>query len=412
MILPGERIKLTKAQSQIFQSEARYRVAVCGRRFGKTVVGITYLLQKVCDPKARDLKVWLIANTYRQAAQVAWGDLKKMVPTGWTKKINESDLAIELYNGCTIALRGADNPDSLRGVGLDAVVFDQFQDMDPMVWLAVISPALSDRRGSALFLGTPKGFNHLYDMWNAAHAQPGWQAWQFTTEEGGQVHPEELAMQRRNLDERTYKQEFLASFECMSGLVYQNFDRAVNVRDDLVDTGAELRVGMDFNHSPLTCTIGVMAGDQLHVLDEIEINNAHTQMMADELKRRYPKRRIIVYPDPSGCARKTSAGGQTDFSILRAAGFHVIAPSKAPLVVDRVNCVNAALKNAAGESKVFIHPRCKSLLKGFEGQTYKEGTNIPEKSLGLDHILDAVGYKISEIFPLIKRTLTISAFPF
>jgi hypothetical protein len=379
-------------------------VVVAGRRFGKTHVALTYLLKMACDPASKGLVLWYVSPTYRQSKQIAWRLLKNLLPVGWELRTDETDLSIELQNGCVIALRGADNPDSLRGVGLDAVVLDEFQDTGMEAWNEVIRPALADRQGSALFMGTPKGFNCLYDLWNAAQARDNWEAWQFTTADGGRVPLEELEAARAEMDERTFKQEFLASFECLGGLVYQNFDRKVNVRADLADTNGTLLVGCDFNIAPMSAVIGVRAGDQFHILDELEINNGNTQLMADELLRRYPKRRIHAYPDPSGNARKTSAPvGQTDFSLLRAAGFQVIAPDKAPMVVDRVNCVNAAFKNAAGDSKLFIHPRCRSLIRCLEGLTYKEGTNVPDKGLGLDHLVDALGYATWDQLPLIRR---------
>ncbi len=406
-------IQLTEAQSSIFSSRARYRCVCAGRRFGKSHVAITYLLRKACDPEVQDLMLFYVAPTYRQAKAIAWRLLKALIPPGWEKKTDETDLSITLHNGCTIALRGADNPDSLRGIGLDAVVMDEFQDIELEAWTEVISPALADRQGSALFLFTPKGFNHAYDLWNAAHALPDWEAFTFTTEQGGRVPPEELEAQRRNLDERTYRQEFMASFECMGGLVYQNWERAHNCREDLVDNGGPLLVGIDFNVSPMSGVIGTRAGDQLHIFDEIQINNGNTQLLADEIKRRYPKRRIQCYPDPSGRARKTSAAvGETDFSLLKAAGFQVIAPNKAPMVVDRINEVNALLKNAEGVRRLFVHPRCKDLIKCLEGLTYKEGTSIPDKNLGLDHKIDALGYLTHSEFPLIQKVARFHAINF
>ena len=235
-------MKLTKAQTKIFRDKSRFKVVVAGRRFGKTVLALWSLIS-VAYNKANSIN-WYTAPTYRQAKQIAWSMLRGFLPPEAVASRNETDLSLTLINGSIIALRGADNYDSLRGVGLDALVLDEYADMAAEVWTEVLRPALSDKLGSALFIGTPAGFNHLYDLWIEADSKPDWKAWQFTTADGGNVPPEELEAARLDLDERTYNQEYLASFESLTGRVYYEFDRHLNVSADLVDTGAELLVGM------------------------------------------------------------------------------------------------------------------------------------------------------------------------
>lgn len=405
-------VTLTRAQGRVYHSKARFKVVVAGRRFGKTFLALALLLAAALDRAVRDRTFWYIAPTYRQAKQIAWKQLKRMIPMGAVVAVNETDLSVEFKNGCVIALRGADNFDSLRGVGLDGVVLDEFADMDPDAWFEVIRAALADKAGWALFIGTPKGFNHFHELWTKAQDAPGWEAWQFTTADGGNVPLEELEAARAELDERTYRQEFHASFETLSGRCYQNFERAQNVRADIVDIPElPLLIGMDFNVNPMSACCSVSPGGQLHTFDEIEIPNGNTDLMVAEIKRRWPGRLVHVFPDPSGNARKTSAPvGQTDFSILRAAGFKVFAPAAHPLVVDRINEVNAMMRNAGGEVRAFIHPRVKSLIRGLEGLTYKEGTSEPDKSLGIDHMPDGYGYKVHVLFPIIKRTAKVQGF--
>ena len=119
------------------------------------------------------------------------------------------------------------------------------------------------------------------------------------------------------------------------------------------------------------------------------------------MDQRLAGRQVIIYPDPAGRQRRTSAAlGHTDLSILEGYGFTVIAPKRAPLVVDRINEVNAMWENSAGEARMFVHPRCKQLIKSMEGLTYKEGTNQPDKSAGLDHMADALGYLVHGTFPI------------
>jgi hypothetical protein len=398
-------IILSDPQAEIFRSKARFRVACCGRRFGKTHLAVAMALKKALEAPGR--VVWFVAPSYRQAEQIAWKILQRLIPPGNRAKKDETDLRVEFLNGSIIALRGADNFDSLRGVGLDGVVMDEYADMAPEAWSEVIRPALSDRQGWALFIGTPKGFNAFHVLWTQAHILDGWEAFQFTTLQGGRVPPEEIETARAELDPRTFRQEYEASFESMSGLVYCNFNRKVHIREDLKDTGGTILTGLDFNITPMSAVIGSRVGDQFHIWDEISQPNSNTQRMADELKRRFPDRKINVYPDPSGNSRKTSAGiGQTDFAILRAAGFRVIAPPKAPNVTERVNEVNALFENAKGEQRLFIHKRCQKLIHCLEGLTYREGTDEPDKRLGLDHLPDALGYAVHSEFPLVSRKVT------
>jgi hypothetical protein len=344
---------------------------------------------------------WYVAPTYRQAKQIAWKALKNMIPPSQVQSTNEADLSMELSNGTLAALRGADNYDALRGVGLDFVVMDEFADMSPDAWFEVLRPMLADKQGRALWIGTPKGYNHFHDLYRYAQDTDDWGAWQFTTADGTRVTNDEIAAAQRDMGEREFRQEFMATFESLAGRVYSNFDRDENV-GDLSDHGGTLLVGMDFNVDPMTAVLAVRVADQLHIIDEIELGDSNTELMAGEIKRRYKSRPVVVYPDPSGRARKTSAPvGRTDFALLSNAGFDVRAPRHASPVVDRINTVQAALKTADGRRRLFINRNCKNLIRALDGLTYLN--NQPDKSGGLDHITDALGYLIMGEMPLRKH---------
>jgi hypothetical protein len=293
----------------------------------------------------------------------------------------------------------------LRGVSLAGAVLDEFCFMQEEVWTEVIRPATSDQLAPVVFISSPAGWNWAKGIYDYARSNEddNWQAWTFTTADGGNVALSEIEAAKRELPDRTFKQEYLASFETLSNRVYSNFDRSINITSDMPDPREqrELYVGIDFNVSPVTAAIGIKAVDQLLILDEISIENSNTTELAQEIKRRYPNQKIRAYPDPAGRARKTSAaGGVTDFTILEQFGFVTIAPNAHDPVADRINNVQAMLCNAKGDRRLFIHPRCKELIKGLDGMTYKKDTNLPDKSLGLDHITDARGYLVSYEFPL------------
>ena len=395
-------IKLTKPQTQVWKGKTRFKVLVCGRRFGKTFFALTWLLAQASAKKGI---YYYIAPSYVAAKSIAWRLLKELAD-GHFKIKNESELYVEFDNGSVIQLKGADNRDGLRGVSLAGAVLDEFCFMAQEVWTEVIRPATSDQLAPVVFISSPAGWNwgkELYDY--AIHGgDENWQAWTFTTADGGNVKLEEIEAAKRELPERTFKQEYLASFETLSNRVYSNFDRLKNVSSELASIRdvKELHIGLDFNVNPMSATVGIKAADQLHIIDEIVLPNSNTTEFCAEVKSRYPNYKIYVYPDPAGKARKTSAaGGTTDFTILQMHGFYVVAPSAHPPVADRINEVQAMLCNAAGDRRLFISPKCKELIKSLDGMTYKQGTSAPDKSLGLDHVTDALGYKIHSMFPLV-----------
>ena len=390
---------LSKPQETIVSAPQRFRVVIAGRRFGKTHLAIRELCYHARLPERT---VWYVAPTYRQAKMITWKKLrKKLIELRWAKKINETELTVELKNGSTISLKGADNYDSLRGIGLDFLVLDEFADIDSEAWYETLRPTLADRQGGALFIGTPKGLNWAHDLYTMKDEFPEeWASFQFTTIEGGNVKPEEVEAARRSLDERTFRQEFMATFETFSGRIYYSFDRTYNLQEYKNPIPHELHIGMDFNIDPITAVVAAKHGDILHIIDEIKIFGSSTDEMVEEIRTRYPKQRIIVYPDPAGAQRKTSAGGRTDHTILRNALFTVKAPHSHNAVRDGINAVNAKLRSSTGVTTLFIDPKCKYVVECLEKQVYKEGTSIPDKDSGFDHMNDALRYMVDYLYPI------------
>jgi hypothetical protein len=390
---------LTAAQQTIVDAPQRFKCIVAGRRFGKTHLSIRQLAWHARQPNQT---VWYCAPTYRQAKMIAWKKLRnQMIDLRWVKKINETELSLELKNGSTISLKGADNYDSLRGVGLDYLVIDEFADIHPEAWYETLRPTLSDKQGHALFIGTPKGLNWAHDLYTNAEQFPDeWASFQYTTLQGRNVAPEEIEAARRTLDERTFKQEYEATFETFSGRVFYAFERKQNVLPYTDQLPKDLHCGIDFNIDPLTTVVAVRRGNTLHAIDEIKIAGSNTDELVQEIRTRYPTHNIICYPDPAGAARKTSAAGRTDHTILRTAGFRVLAPSSHNPVRDGINAVNTLLRSSSGITRLFIDPKCKYVIECLEKQTYKEGTSIPDKTSGYDHMNDALRYMVDYLFPI------------
>jgi hypothetical protein len=350
-------------------------------------------------------EVFYIAPTYRQAKMIAWKKLKnKLIDLRWAKKINETELSIVLKNGSIISLKGADGgAQNLRGVGLDYCVMDEFALIDEEAWYEVLRPALSDKQGSALFISTPAGMNWANDLYNMSIENPDeWASFQFTSIQGGNIPASEIEAAKRDLDERTFRQEYEAVFQEYAGRIYYAFDRKGNVLTvEPLDTSV-LHIGIDFNIDPMSAVIAVRLKDTLYVIDEIRMFSSNTNELVAEITARYPKSKIWAYPDPASRQRKTSAGGSTDLTILQNAGFIVKCPTSHTPVRDRINAVNSRLKDSTGVRHLYISPNSKYTIEGLERQTYKEGTTQPDKDSGYDHQMDALGYMVDYMFPVRK----------
>tara|TARA_E500000178_G_scaffold290266_1_gene293706 strand:- start:11024 stop:12265 length:1242 start_codon:yes stop_codon:yes gene_type:complete len=398
-------INLKNAQAQVFHSKKRFRVLVAGRRFGKSYLACIELFTKaLANPGAT---FFYCAPTYRMAKDIAWKVLKKIIPREYIRSKNETDLKLELINESTIELKGTENAMALRGRSLSGVVLDEAAFMEAEVWFEVIRPALADKQGWALFISTPTGTaSWFYDLWCYCEEDPKaeWQRWCFTTIQGGNVPPEEVQAARTQLDARTFRQEFEASFENLAGLVAVSFSDS-NISTDAKDVPIlPLLLGVDFNVDPMSGVCAVKADDTLYVFDEITLTGgATTWDFADEVISRYGvDRRIVACPDPTGGARKTQGVGATDHNILRKSGFSVQTPRSPWKVRDKITAVNTALLDATETRRCYIHPRCKELIKALRTLTYAPGTGLPNKNLGVDHAFDAFGYLVLQQFNLVN----------
>ena len=372
--------------------------------FGKTTLAIREMCRVASQPNK---EIFYVAPTYRQAKMIAWKKLKKkLIDLRWTKKINESELTILLKNGSTISLKGADGGASnLRGIGLDFCVMDEFALIDEEAWYEVLRPALSDKQGSALFISTPAGMNWAHDLYGMTASYPHeWASFQYTSIEGGNIPESEIEAARADLDERTFRQEFMATFETYAGRIYYAFDRLNNLSTlEKIDTSV-LYTGWDFNVDPMSVVIAIRVQDVLHVIDEIRMFSSNTQEAVEEIKARYPRSRIWAFPDPACRQRRSNSGGNTDLTILQNAGFVVKVPHSHTPVRDRINAVNSRLCDSQGVRHLFLDPKCKYTIEGLERHTYKEGTVQPDKDSGYDHMMDALGYMVDYLFP-VKRDI-------
>jgi phage terminase large subunit len=191
----------------------RWAVIVAHRRAGKTVACVNDLIRRALQDGKKDGRYAYLSPYFSQAKAVAWDYLRRFAQPLLGDKPNETELRVDLVNGARIRLYGADNPDALRGLALDGVVLDEVADMRPRVWGEIIRPALADRQGWAVWIGTPKGHNAFHDVWQQAQANADWFALLLKASATGILPAEELIDARRTMSEDEYAQEFECSFE-------------------------------------------------------------------------------------------------------------------------------------------------------------------------------------------------------
>lgn len=392
---------LSAKQQLIADSTTRFRVVLAGRRGGKTFLAMREVCRFAAKPNS---VVWMLANSRQQIKSLCWTKLKKKLSKlNWIATTNESELTISLVNGSMICLKSAEQGDNLRGESLDFICIDEFCDIDlEEIWHQIIRPSLSDKRGHAMFTGTPKAANQsAKDLFDNHLTKKNWASFSYTTAEGGFVDADEIAQAREDLAPKVFQQEYEASWTVFAGVIFNEFGEH-NIREIRKPTETEpVFIGMDFNGTPMSAVIGRQTAAGIEVYDEIYLDNSNTQEMIDEIKSRYPRNPITVFPDPAGVQKKTSAGGNTDIKLLETAGFNCRYHRQHPLVRDRINCGNSLFfKRTDGSSRFFIDPHCKKTIACFKNWAYKPDSMQPDKEKGWDHGADAGTYWIQYSFPI------------
>ena len=396
---------LSAIQSSVAKSNARFRTCVFGRRAGKTTLAIREMIKYASKPNRN---IWYVSPSYRMSKEIVWHKLTDILRNlRWIAKKNESDLTVYLKNGSSISLKGSDNRDSLRGRKLDFLVMDEVADIHPSTFYEILRPALADSRGHALFAGTPKGLgNFLKDLYDKSMIDKNWESFHATTLDGGFVSEEEIEEAKQILDSRTFAQEMLADFVESGQKIFYNFKLDESVKPYDEPTPNIIYIGEDFNVGFMTAVLFDCKQDgTMHAFDEIVLSSSNTDEMVQEIRNRYPTQKIVCFPDPSANAKKSSAGGRTDISILSNAGFVVKAPHKHNPVRDTINAVNSMLMSANGQRRMFFDPGCKQTITSMDRWQYKEGSMIPEKDGAVDHshLCDCVRYITDYLHPIRKQ---------
>lgn len=213
-------VKLHPKQLEVFNDNHRFKVIAAGRRFGKSRLAAWVLLIQALQSKEKD--VFYVAPTFQQAKDIMWGMLKELGHEV-ISAAHENTAVLTLVNGRKIYLKGSDRPDTLRGVGLAYVVLDEYADMKPNVWEQIIRPALSDVQGGAMFIGTPKGRNHFYELYKLGESgkDPEWAAFHYTSYDNPLIPEKEINAAKASMSSFAFRQEFMSSFEAASRDIFK-----------------------------------------------------------------------------------------------------------------------------------------------------------------------------------------------
>lgn len=393
-------LKAHYKQQKLITSPKRFIVLPCGRRSGKTEIGKRKLVQHLNFDYFEDRLPWkdcryfAAAPTRDQAKRIYWNDLKAMVPDCWVKRKYDGDLCIVTKWNYELWVLGLDKPARIEGSPWNGGILDEYANMKPEGWGENVRPALSDRMGWCWLIGVPEGRNHYFKLWQKAiHSNdPEWAG--FTWKSSDILPASEIEAAKRDLDERTYKQEYEADFVEQAGLVYYAFSRERNVRPVMAPVPKKkervvVNVGMDFNVAKMCSNF---ANNKLQVFGELVIRNSNTPEMGKAIREKFNDEdyKVVVWPDATG-KNRDSTSSTTDHQILRDFGFEVMSRSSNPLVKDRVNNSNSLFKNAAGEVWTYIDPSCTELIEDLELVTWKNG-DLDDSDEERTHASDAFGY--------------------
>jgi phage terminase large subunit len=401
-------IDLSDPQKTFIKDESRFKQLVAGRRFGKSyLIAIDIMIELLTG---ENKIILYLAPTYPMAKKTMYYYLVKLIPKNDIMKSNESDLTIYMKNGNIIYLAGSQNYDSHRGYPhLNKVYLDECAYQDYEVWQEIVRPAISNVQGSVWFVGTPNGaVNWFYDLSTNEHIK----TFQYTTLDGGRVPNEEIELAKSQMDERTFRQEFLATFETLEGVVYYAYSEA-NHSDIKFNPNLTTYLCWDFNVNPMSCIIVQKDDNKYYAVKEFVLDNSNTELTAhyakEYLENNLFSGKLLITGDATGQFRK-SAATFTDYEIIRQifkgmTGDPILKPTRA--VKDRVNATNALFKNMLGEIRMFINiSGCPRLHKDLQVTQWKQGGVTIDKQLGISDPSDALSYlayNFEPIQPEIKR---------
>jgi hypothetical protein len=294
-------IQLHPQQFKIFSDKHRFKVIRAGRRFGKSVLAVITLITAALETPG---VYWFVAPFYGQAKEIAYKLLQKYLPAEAILKKNETDLSFELKNGSTIKLKGADNPDSLKGVGLNGCILDEFAFMRKEVWEEIIRPMLFDSGGWAMFISTPHGYDYFYDLWESVQDKDDWERWHFTTYQNPFIADEEIEEAKKTMSDERFAQEILAEFTKKTGTIWPMFSRDQHIkprRNPKQDATIYGSIDFGFAIGHPTCVLWhEVVSEEILTFDGFMIEGKTIEQIDDRMRTQTQGLTIRgIYPDPA-----------------------------------------------------------------------------------------------------------------
>lgn len=417
-------------QLQLHQCKTRFAIGKFGRQSGKSTCAINELVKQAWIRPGT--KYWFISPTFPQARVM----YRRLVGMLWSCrdvmiKKNQTELRIKLVNNSEIRFVSGLVMDDLRGETLNGAVIDEVREQHPSLWPLVIRPMLATTKGWCWFISTPNGFDHFYDMAQAAAANADWTLFTAPSTANPLFTQAEADAAMGSMSEPQYAQEILAEFRSLlAGKVYFAFSDANKTDQCPFATGKyspyhPVILGPDFNVNPMSWSMSQHVYEKWWYFDEVRLTDSNTIEAAKELRDkliimkengwRAPDPCILICGDASGKARSTKSN-ESDYDILKGTlkeaglSYRDITPEANPSIKDRVNAMNAQLKNAKGEANMFCHPTgAKWLIHDFERVLWKNGSDFTldaGKEKMLTHMSDGAGYPVAELTP-VKSVRTV-----
>ena len=313
---------------------ARFGAVVCHRRFGKTVLAINQLIKAALTCEKERPRFAYIAPTYAQGKAIAWDYLKFYTSVVVGRDVNESELRVTLPTGSQVRIFGADNPDSLRGLYFDGAVLDEYGLMKGQTWSQVVRPALADRKGWALFIGTPNGRNAFYEICRDAKTQPDWFFSEYKASQTGIIDAAELNAAASQMTEDEYAQEWECSFEAsVRGAVYAKEIATARadgrVRATPYDPMLPVHTAWDLGVGDATSIwFAQQVGAELRVVDFYEASGEGLQHYANVLTRKGYNYGRHIAPHDIEVRELGSGKSRKDIALALGIRFEVLSPMK------------------------------------------------------------------------------------
>lgn len=418
-----------KEQQRLWRSEARFKVVPAGRRSGKSEISKRKIVRKGMGTAIPDARYIAAAPTFAQAKKIFWRDLQVLIPDWYILNINRTELEITLKNGASIQIHGLDKPERIEGSPLHGIVVDEIANCPPDSWKEHIRPCLSDTNGWAMLIGVPEGRNFYHKLYMDGVAKKNGEWDSFTWHSADIIPASEIAAVREEMDARTFRQEYEGSFETFDGRAYYDFSPS-NVRELQYDPRLDLIFCFDFNTSP---GVAVVAQEQeigTCVIGEVWIErDSNTPMVCSRLVRKWKHHTgiVICRGDQTGGVKKTSSVAGSDWEIIRdilskafpgateldgrrTSRLRIDLPSGNPPERERLNAMNARIKSASGERRLFVDgaraPHTMADLDSVESDN--AGCLVkkkkPHEAAMLTHPTDALGYHVWRKYPLKSGT--------